>query len=281
MPGRASKKARLQLAATYVALTLLATFALAPLIWGALTSLKPEGLLHAYPPVWIPTELTFDHYKRVFTGSNMPRYFGNSVLVLIGTVLLCIVVASHAAYVTERIRFRGRQVVLFLILCTIMVPGIAVLVPLYSLARNVQLQDTLLALILIYAAWLTPTCLWIMQGFFAAIPRSLDEAAMIDGCSRLQLFYLIILPLAAPGIISLTLVVFRFTWNEFIIALTISASDSTRTIPIGLYYFISAFGIEWGVLMAAVVVALLPAALLFVLLQRRFVEGLMAGSVKG
>ena len=195
--------------------------------------------------------------------------------------LISIIVASHAAYAADRFEFRGKNLMLFVILCTMMIPSITILVPLYMLVTAAGLNDTLLALILVYSACLVPTCLWIMRGFFAAVPKSLDEAAMIDGCSRLQIFYRIVLPLTWPGVSAMAIVIFRFTWNEYIIALTMSSSDSTRTIPVGLYYFVAAFGIEWGVLMAAVMLALIPAIVVFVLMQRKFVEGMTSGAVKG
>ena len=225
--------------------------------------------------------MTFEHYERVINGSNMLLYYRNSLIILVATTIICIVIASHAAYAADRFEFRGKQFVLFAILCTIMVPGIAILIPLYMLMGFLGINDTLLSMILIYSASLVPTCLWIMQGFFATVPRSLDEAALIDGCSRIQVFYRVVWPLTWPGLAAIALVVCRYTWNEFMIALTMSASDGTRTIPVGLYYFVSGYGIEWGLLMAAVVMALVPLVVLFIIMERRFVEGLTAGAVKG
>jgi len=274
-------KSRLKAAVTYLTLTLLTIFALFPILWGLSTSFKPTSLIDAYPPEWIPSQVTFEHYVRVITGSNMLLYYRNSLIILVATTVISVVIASHAAYAADRFKFRGKQFVLFAILCTIMVPGIAVLIPLYMFMGFLGLKDTLLAMILIYSASLVPTCLWIMQGFFVTVPKSLDEAALIDGCSRLQVFYRVVWPLTWPGLGAIAIVVCRFTWNEFMIALTMSASDGTRTIPVGLYYFVSGYGIEWGLLMAAVVMALIPLVLLFIMMERKFVEGLTAGAVKG
>ncbi|MCI0528762.1 MAG: carbohydrate ABC transporter permease, partial [Nitrospira sp.] len=145
----------------------------------------------------------------------------------------------------------------------------------------VGLLDTYWALILVYTAWQIPTVLWLMRGFFEAIPRELEEAALIDGCSRFQAFYRIIWPLTRPGLAAAAVIVFVNIWNEFIIALTLTTSDDKRLIPVGLYYYIGAYGIEWGKLMAAVCIALLPIIVLFVFLQRSFIKGLSSGSIKG
>lgn len=268
-------------AGVYAILGVLTIFALFPILWGLGTSLKPNAVINAYPPQWIPTPVTGEHYVRVLTGSNMPLYFRNSFIVLVATTGISIVVASHAAYAADRFRFRGKNIILFGILCTVMIPGISVLIPLYMLANAVGLHDTLLSIILIYSAWLVPTCLWIMRGFFASVPHELDEAGLVDGCSRLQVFYRVIWPLTWPGIGAIAIVVFRYAWNEFIIALTMSSSEYTRTIPVGLYHFVTGFGIEWGKLLAAVMLALIPVVILFVILQRKFVEGLTSGALKG
>jgi len=211
----------------------------------------------------------------------MPRYFLNSVLVGLATILLTLVVASHGAYAAARYEFPAKNFLLFLVLATVMIPGIAVLVPLYMIMSQVGLHDTYWSLILIYSAWQVPTVLWLMRGFFESIPRDLEEAALIDGCGPAQAFYRVIAPLTRPGLAASAVVVFVYVWNEFIIALTMTASDEMRLVPVGLYYYISAWGVEWGKLMAAVSVALLPAIILFVVLQRNFIQGLTSGATKG
>jgi multiple sugar transport system permease protein len=268
----ARRTSRTQSVVTYAVLALLTLFALFPILWGLSTSFKPTSSINAYPPEWIPSQVTLEHYERVITGSNMLLYFRNSLIILAVTAIICVVIASHAAYAADRFNFRGKQTVLFAILCTIMVPGIAVLIPLYMLMSFLGINDTLLSMILIYSASLVPTCLWIMQGFFATVPKALDDAALIDGCSRAGVFYRVVWPLTLPGLGAIALVVCRYCWNEFMIALTMSASDGTRTVPVGLYYFVSGF---------AVVMALLPLVVLFTIMERKFVEGLTAGAVKG
>jgi multiple sugar transport system permease protein len=266
---------------TYGVLSLMAGVSLFPVAWGVLTSIKAPGDLVTYPPRWIPRSATFVHYGEVFLNSNMGRYFANSTLVSALTIFLTLLIGSHGGYAASRGRFRGKTALLFIILATIMIPGISVLVPLYMLASRLNLLDTYLVLVLIYTAWQVPTVLWFMQGFFDAISPELEEAAQVDGCSALQAMYRVILPLTQPGLAAAAILVFVYVWNEFIIALTMSTNDNMRMIPVGLYFYISQFGVEWGKLMAAVTVAILPIVVLFIILQRRFIQGLTSGAIKG
>jgi ABC-type glycerol-3-phosphate transport system permease component len=265
----------------YGILILTCAFSVFPILWAISTSLKVQADIVSYPPNWIPSPVSYEHYAQVLGGSNMPRYFGNSILVALATIVLTLVVASHGGYAAARYEFPAKNLLLFLILTTVMIPGIAVLVPLYMIMSQVGLHDTYWSLILIYSAWQVPTVLWLMRGFFEGIPRDLEEAALIDGCGPLQAFYRVIAPLTRPGLAASAVVVFVYVWNEFIIALTMTASDEMRLVPVGLYYYISAWGVEWGKLMAAVSVALLPAVILFMILQRNFIQGLTSGSTKG
>jgi ABC-type glycerol-3-phosphate transport system permease component len=266
---------------THGVLGLMVAVSLFPIVWGVVTSIKLPGDLVSYPPRWIPTAVTIEHYREVFLNSNMTRYFLNSLLVSGLTILLTLTIGMHGGYAASRGRFRGKAALLFIILATIMIPGISVLVPLYMLAARLHLLNTYLVLVLIYTAWQVPTVLWFMRGFFDAIPPELEEAAQVDGCSRLQAFYRVVLPLTQPGLAASAILVFVYVWNEFIIALTMSTKDDMRLIPVGLYFYISQFGVEWGKLMAAVTVAILPIIVLFVILQRRFVQGLTSGAIKG
>jgi multiple sugar transport system permease protein len=265
---------------TYGVLTIVAAGSLFPVVWGAVTSIKLQGDLVLYPPRWIPTAATTEHYVEIFRDSNMGRYFLNSVLVSGLTILLTLLLGTHGGYGASRGKFRGKTILLFVVLATIMIPGIAVLVPLYMLASRVGLLDTYAVLVLVYTAWQVPTVLWFMKGFFDAISPELEEAAQVDGCSRLRALYHAILPLTQPGLAASAILVLVAVWNEFIIALSMTTTDDHRTIPVGLYFYISQFGVEWGRLMAAVIVAIVPIIVLFVILQRRFVEGLTSGALK-
>jgi ABC-type glycerol-3-phosphate transport system permease component len=265
----------------YGTLMLTCAFTIFPILWGIATAFKDQGSIVSYPPMWLPHPVVANNYQMVLYGSNMPRYFLNSLVVAFATVVFTLVVASHGGYAAARFKFPLKNLLLFVILATIMIPGIAVLVPLYMIASRVGLHDTYWCLIIIYSAWQVPTVLWLMRGFFESIPKELEEAALIDGCGHLQAFYRVIAPLTRPGLAAAAVVVFVFVWNEFIIALTMTASDNMRLISVGLYYYVSAFGVEWGKLMAAVSVALIPAVALFIILQRQFIQGLTSGATKG
>lgn len=266
---------------TYGVLSAAAGVSLFPIAWGVVTSLKGAGEVIAYPPRWLPSPPTLEHYRDIFGGSNMGRYFLNSLWVSALTIALTLVVGAHGGYAAARAAFRGKNSVLFVILATMMIPGIAVLVPLYMLAARLDLLDTYTVLILVYSAWQVPTVLWFMRGFFEVIPPELEEAALVDGCSRLQALYRVVLPVTQPGLAASAVIVFVYVWNEFIIALTMSSTDAMRLVPVGLYFYISQFGVEWGKLMAAVTVAIVPVIGLFVVLQRRFIQGLTSGAIKG
>jgi ABC-type glycerol-3-phosphate transport system permease component len=162
-----------------------------------------------------------------------------------------------------------------------MIPGIAILVPLYELAVKTDLYNTFAGLIPFYTAWNVPILVWLLKGLFESVPLELEEAAMVDGCSRWRAFYQIVLPMARPGLLSGAVMALMFTWNDFLIAFTLTISGERWLLSVGLYTYISTHGIDWGLLMAATIIALLPVVVLNFVLQRRFVDGLMAGAVKG
>lgn len=273
--------AKLENLGAYLTLTLASIFALAPIYWVLNTSLKPQAANVTYPPRWWPDPVTLDNYVMVITQSSMPRNYLNSMVLAGGTILLVLVVGVHAAYAAARFEFRGKNSLLFILLATVMVPGIVTLVPLYLIAVKLGLHDTFIALILIYSAWQTPTVVWLLRSFFENLPRELEEAALIDGCSRLGAFYRIALPLTQPGLVAAAMLVFVWVWNEFIIALNLTANTNTRPLTVGLYFFVGEVNIEWGKMAAAASLALIPVIVIFALLQKRFIQGLTAGATKG
>jgi ABC-type glycerol-3-phosphate transport system permease component len=262
-------------------LILASLFALIPIYWAVTTSLKPESKIITYPPQWWPDPFTLEHYINVMTQSALPRNYFNSMLLAAGTITLVLALGAHAGYAAARYQFRGKNGLLFVLLATVMIPGIVTLIPVYLMAVQLGLHDTHLILILVFAAWQTPTVVWLMRAFFENIPRELDEAALIDGCTRLGAFYRVILPLAQPGLAAAAILVFVWVWNEFIIALNLTASDKTRPLTVGLFFFVGESGIQWGKMAAAASAALLPVIALFAILQRRFIQGLTAGATKG
>jgi ABC-type glycerol-3-phosphate transport system permease component len=195
--------------------------------------------------------------------------------------VVALLVSVHAAYAMARFRFRGKNLVMLGLLATSMIPGIAILVPLYDLSVHAKLYDTFAGLVIVYAAWNVPILVWLLRGFFESVPIELEEAARIDGCSRLRAFYKIVLPMSQPGLLAAAIMVIMFVWNDFLIAFTLTISENRRLLSVGLYTYISNYGVEWGQLTAATMIALLPVVAVFFLLQRRLVEGLMAGALKG
>jgi len=274
------RRRRRKLTAIYLLCVPAVLFAMFPIYWLFNTSLKSDEEMVAYPPTFVPHEPTFRHYEDVTFASTIPQNTLNSLILVAATIALVLALGVPAAYATARYRFRGRQPLLFLMLATVMIPGVVTLVPQYFLVVRLGLHDTYTALVLIFAAWQLPTVVWIMRGFFQNVPPELDESALVDGCGRLKAFVRVILPLAWPGIAASAVLVFVWVWNEFIIALTLTASDRTRPLTVGLYFFVGESGIDWGRITAAAACALIPAVLMFLVMQRRFVEGLTAGANK-
>jgi multiple sugar transport system permease protein len=255
-------------------------WSLFPLVWALMTSLKFDQQAMTFPPQWLPEPLTFSQYDRVI-GSRIPSYFINSFVVACLTVVGTLIVASHAAYSAARFNFFGRNALLFLILATMMVARLANIVPLYILGARTGLLDTRLMLVIVYSGWQIPVVVWLLRDFFERISPNLDKAALVDGYSRLGAFYRVALPLCRPGLAAAAILVFVYVWNDFIIAVTLTRSEDIRMLTVGLYMYVEQFGIRWGELMAAVMLALLPVIGVFLVLQRTFVRGLTSGSIKG
>ena len=264
-----------------IALTLLAClFAAGPVVWGLLTSFKTPTQVVSYPPQLFPSPSTLENFAGVWRESNFPVFFRNSVVVTLASVVLCLGLAVHAAYGLARFTFRGKTLLMLGILATSMIPGIAILVPLYNLSVQVKLYNTLTGMVLVYTAWNIPLVVWLLKGFFEKVPLELEEAARMDGCGRYKCFYLIVLPLARPGMLAAAIMAMMAVWNDFLIGFTLAVSEQKRLLPFGLYTYISNVGVDWGQLMAATVLALLPVLFAFLIMQKWLVQGLMAGAVK-
>ncbi len=277
---RRSARSRAGDAAAYAALLLACLFVLLPILWAVSTSLKLPREIHAGPHWW-PEAPTLRNYFVTAAGSKVLRYIGNTLAVAAATLVVSVALAVHAAYAVARRRFRGKEVLLFLLWATIMIPGVAVVVPLYALSVDVGLYDTYVLLVIVYAAWLIPTLIWLLRGFVDAIPASLEEAALVDGCTPLGAFYRVVLPLLRPGLGAAAVLVFVTVWNDFLIGFALTLSDEHRMLQVGLQAFVTEGGIDWGPMMAATIVALVPAGLLFAFLQRAFIQGVTGGAVKG
>lgn len=267
--------------AAYGAVLLACAFALLPVLWGLSTSLKTTQEVHAWPPSWLPAAPTFDNWLLAVFDARFLRYVGNTLLVVGGSLLLSLSIALLAAWATVRFRFRGRDALLLLMWSTIMVPGIAIVVPLYAVAVDVGIYDTLLAPALVFSAWLVPTLVWLLRGFIAAVPAELEESAQIDGCTALGAFLRVTVPLLWPGLVAGAILVFVMIWNDFLIGYSLTLSDGNRLVQVGIYAFMTETGVEYGPLCAAAIASIIPIVALYALLQRYFIQGLTGGAVKG
>ncbi|XXF77924.1 carbohydrate ABC transporter permease [Myxococcaceae bacterium GXIMD 01537] len=251
------------------------TFFLGPFLWQGLTSLWPDGEL-TRP---LPSHLTLENYQGVLAGP-FPRAVANSLLVAALTTAFCLTVGAAAAFALAKLEFRGRGLLLSAALGVSMFPPIATVSPLYLSLRAVGLRDTLVGLVPPYATFALPLTLWLLTSFFRQLPDELYRAARVDGCTPFQAFRRVLLPLAAPGLSTTALLVFIFSWNEFLYALTFLSTPSKRTVPVALSLFASEYKEPWGEVAAASVLATLPLVALTVLFQRGIVAGLTAGAVK-
>lgn len=252
-----------------------------PILWAVSTSLKPESEVLMYPPSFIPMTLTMDNYYKVLFQSNYPIYFVNTIFVTAVTMLTAVLISSHAAYAFARLKFKYSEAIMFVVLMTAMIPAVAQLSPLYVLAVRTGLYDTKLVLILIYTAWRTPIMTWLLKGFFEQTPREIEEAAVMDGCGRIKIFYQLVLPMSKPGIASVALLSAVFVWNDYLVSSSFVSSEQHRMLSIGIYNYVTAYGTMYGQLMGGVCMAIVPIVILFICLQKQFVAGLTAGAVKG
>jgi ABC-type glycerol-3-phosphate transport system permease component len=259
----------------------LLTICLFPFAWMIVSSFKAPQELYTVPPTWLPERPTLDHYRHVLGASNVPRYFLNSLIISVGSTAVALPLAIFAAYGFARFRFRGRRAGLAFILVGQLLPTAAIIVPLFVTLRYLGLVNTYLGLILVYLILTLPLSVWMLTSYFRAIPAELEEAAIMDGASRLAILFRITLPLSVPGLVSVIVYAFVTTWNEFILALVFAQDSHVKTLPIGIAEFTSEFNTDWGAVMAASMVMTLPVALAFLTLQRLFIGGLTAGAVKG
>jgi len=255
--------------------------ALFPLYWLVKIAVTPDRLLYTEGIRLWPSETTWANFQFVLLSSDFPRFFLNSVIVAVGTALAVTVIASAAGYAFSRFRFRGKVVIVFVMLLTQMFPLVMLIAPIYRLMAPLGLTDTLLGLIVVYTAFNTPFATFLMQSFFEGIPKELEESAMIDGCTRFQALSKVIFPLTLPGMGATLGFVFTAAWSELLFALMLINSEEKMTFAVGLLTFVSKFSVDWGQMMAAGVLALIPACIFFALVQRYLVQGLTAGAVKG
>jgi multiple sugar transport system permease protein len=268
----------------YLVCTILAVLFLFPLFWSVFTSFKSPADASAAPANFWPSHFSLANYLDLANyGSGLSTYIFNSVVVAIGTVFGTLVLSSLAGYGFSRFNFPGKNVVFMVILSTLMIPFQSILTPLFLVLHSIHLQNTLLGLALVYITFQLPFGIFVMRNAFDTVPRELEEAGLVDGCTTVSVVYRVMLTLVLPGIVTVALFAFFSSWNEFLAALIFMTDSSKYTLPILLLNAQSGlFGtINWGALQAGVAIAMFPCLVLFLALQKYYISGLVAGAVKG
>ncbi|GHJ91355.1 sugar ABC transporter permease [Streptomyces sp. NE5-10] len=277
-----ASRRRLRRLPLHAAAALTVTICLFPVYWMVSTAFRPSRDIQSYEPGLIPREWTLDHFRTAVQADGFALFWRNSVLVTLGAVLLALVVALGAAYAVARLRWRGRRQFMLAVCIAQMAPWESLVIPVYIISRDTNMLDRLPTLTLVYFMITLPFTVVVLRGFIAGIPPELEEAAEVDGCTRVGAFRRIAFPLLAPGLMATSLFGFITAWNEFTYAnfLIIKQQDS-RTLPVWLSSFQTTFGTDWGATMAASTLFALPALIVFLALQRHVASGLTAGGVKG
>ena len=251
-----------------------------PVYWMIVSSITPDERLFGSPSL-LPLDPVLDHYRAVFGERRFWVPMVSSLVVAGSTTAFALLLGVPAAYAIARLRFRGKQVISSAILAISVFPPTAILSPLFLGLRSVGLIDTWPGLVIPYATFSTPLAVWLMTAFFRQLPRDLEEAAIMDGASRIRAAVSILMPLAAPGIATTAILTFLYAWNEFLFAMSFVVSPERQTVPVAIALFRGQYQVPWGQVLAAAVVASVPVALVVLAFQRRIVSGLTAGAVKG
>ena len=262
-------------------LTLMLLFILFPFYWCINTSLKSQKEIVSRTVNYWPASASFDNYVRAWKNVGFSKYFLNSVIIAVTVMLCIIIIAILMAYAMTRFKFKGKPAVLLLLLCTQFLPKAMLLVPLFNTFKALQLINSQAALVISYIAFQLPFNVVLMTGFLADIPYEIEEAAMIDGCNRLQAIARVILPILVPAIVAVGAFSFIDAWKEFLFALMFINDPNRMTIPVGLSYMLGEYGVEYATLAAGCLIAVIPPVLLFSYIQKYLVQGLSAGAVKG
>ncbi len=266
--------------AIYVAAIILAVYSAFPIYWMVASSLRPTQEM-LVDPTLIPRELTLDYYYSLLSQTDYPRQFLNSLIVALSTVALTMILSIMIAYGVTRQRIRGKQMIIAGMLYAYMFPPLLLAIPLYAMFTAVGLNGSLLSLVISHLTITMPLGVWFLWGFFKTMPFELEEAAMVDGCTRLGAFLRVVLPLSVPGLVTVAIFAFLLSWTDYTFALVMISSDANKTVPLGLASMIGAFDLRWGDVMAGSTLIAMPLFAAFVMLSRYFVQGLTAGAVKG
>lgn len=265
----------------YAAILFYLCFALFPLYWLLKIAITPDQLIFTEGTALWPSDATLGNFAKVIWQTDFLRFFRNSLIVSLASAAITTVIAAGAGYAFSRFRFRGQKLIIALMLLTQMFPLLMIIAPIYKIVAALGLLNSLSSLVLVYAAFNVPFATFLMQSFFDGIPKDLEDAAMMDGCTRFQALRKVILPLTLPGLGATLGFVFTAAWSEVLFALMLIRSEDSMTFPVGMLTFVSKFSVDWGQMMAAGVLALIPSCLFFIFIQRYLVQGLTSGAVKG
>jgi raffinose/stachyose/melibiose transport system permease protein len=265
----------------YIALAAVAVLQILPLVWLLFFSLKNNQEVFDSPPLSLPTHWRWENYEKVWTQGNIGVYFFNSVWLTVVSTALTVLIASLVTFAVTRMKWKASKLVLGLFMVGLMIPVHSALIPLFSVFQNLHLIDRPPSLILTYVAFNMPITIMIMLGFYTSLPREVEEAAVIDGCSVHRIFFRIVFPMTASVISTTAIINMIYNWNEFIFVNTFINSDELKTLTVGVQNFVGQYSTDWGAIGATLMVSILPILIAFFVLSNRIVEGLAAGSVKG
>lgn len=264
----------------YALVAIILGIVMVPFLWIFLASLRPNSEL-IQPGIGISFDsLSLDNYRNLQQAAQYFTYLTNSALVSIFSTIVSISLALLAAYSVYRTRYPGRRVLYLALIITYVFPGVVLLIPLYQIMGKLGLIDNLLSLVIVNVTFTAPFSVWLMRGFFGSIPQGIEEAAAIDGASRMRILFSIVLPLTAPGIAAAAIFSFVWSWTEYMFASAFIVDEANKTLPVGLGAFIAQYNIDWGILTAAAVATALPVIVIFAFIGRYFIEGLTAGAEK-
>ena len=252
-----------------------------PVYWMVSSSFKTGINLRRIVPQWFPSPFTLDSYTRALAQPRFLRSLFNSLVVVSATAAAALLIGFLAALALARLDFTGRRMLIVVVIAIQMVPIEGLIIPLYLMLNRAGLTDSALGLVLAYLSFVLPFTVWMLRGFIAAVPKDLEEAALVDGCSRAQAFRRIILPLAAPGLVATAVFAVIQAWNEYLFAYVLLKQNTKQTVTVWLDTFITTKGVDWGALMAASTIVALPIVILFSIIQRKVAAGITAGAVKG
>ena len=253
---------------------------LSPLVWVLSASLKPNTEAISFPPKILPKDPTIDNYVFVLTEPTLVRSLINSFIISIGSTGLSVAVSSLGGYAFARFEFKGKNVIMSIILGLFMIPVVINIIPLYTMLANFGLLNSIVALMFTFQILIIPLNILLMKNYFETIPKELEEAALIDGCSRLGVLRRITMPLSMPGFAIAAVLSFRFSWNEFIIPVVLSNRSDSMVFQVALYQFISLYRIDWGYLTAGITLSLIPVMVLMLTFQKQMIRGLTLGAIR-